>query len=91
MSDVRDIATGLVLLAEQGAPGEAYNLCSGAARSMRAMAEEVARGPVEQDLTLAQPGIVPVFLGSASKAEALGWRRVHALSETLADLRASYL
>jgi GDP-4-dehydro-6-deoxy-D-mannose reductase len=91
MSDVRDIATGLVLLAEQGAPGEAYNLCSGAARSMRAMAEEVARAPVEQDPTLAQPGIVPVFLGSASKAEALGWRRVHALSETLADLRASYL
>ncbi|MFN7144818.1 MAG: hypothetical protein ACK4YP_13660, partial [Myxococcota bacterium] len=89
VSDVRDIVDGLVLLGERGVAGEAYNLCAGTARSLRALVEALG-GVVEEDPALARPGTVPVFLGTAAKAEALGWTRRYALEVTLAELRASY-
>ncbi len=91
-SDVRDIVRGLVLLAERGEPGEAYNLCSGATRSMRELAGKLAgEGAIlTEDPTLSHPGEAPVYLGSPARAEALGWRRRWELDRTLADLLASY-
>lgn len=90
VSDVRDVVDGLVLLGERGAAGEAYNLCSGTARSMRALVEALG-ATVEEDPALARPGTVPVFLGTPAKAEALGWTRRYTLERTLADLRASFV
>ncbi len=89
-SDVRDVVDGLVLLGGRGAPGEAYNLCSGQARSLRALAELVAGGPVEVDPALDRPGAVPVYLGSPARARALGWAPRFGIEETLRELRASY-
>jgi GDP-4-dehydro-6-deoxy-D-mannose reductase len=91
-SDVRDVVAGYILLAEQGTPGEAYNLCSGAARSMRTLLALLAGAEALAGLTRerARPGAVPVFMGSAAKAEALGWRRRYTIEQTLADLAASY-
>jgi GDP-4-dehydro-6-deoxy-D-mannose reductase len=90
-SDVRDVVAGYRLLAEVGVPGEAYNLCSGAARSMRALFGLLlgpdAR-PVE-DPARVRTNEVPVFLGSPARAEALGWRRAFSIERTLADLKAS--
>lgn len=91
-SDVRDIVAGLVLLADEGRPGEAYNLCSGSTRSMRELAEKLVGPDVEITLDPARirAGEPAVFLGSPARAEALGWRRRWDLEQTLADLRASY-
>lgn len=82
--DVRDAVEGLLLLGERGAAGEAYNLCSGAARSLRELAELVVGGPVEPDP--APSRAAPVYLGSPAKAEALGWRRTVALEDALREM-----
>jgi GDP-4-dehydro-6-deoxy-D-mannose reductase len=37
--DVRDVASGIVALAERGAPGEAYNLCSGQPRQTKSIVD----------------------------------------------------
>lgn len=89
-SDVRDIARGLVTLATLGAPGEVYNLCSGRGAPLRELAERVAAGrvPVEHDPALDVRTAVPVFLGTAAKAEALGWQRRFTLEDTLRELAA---
>lgn len=86
--DVRDVATGLALLARLGAPGEAYNLCSGDARPMSELFAAVAPGvePLPEPTTRPLRE-VPVFHGDPRKAEALGWRRDHPLEETLRALR----
>jgi nucleoside-diphosphate-sugar epimerase len=82
--DVRDAAEGIVLLGERGVAGEAYNLCSGAARSLRELAEIVVGGPVEVDP--APSRAAAVYLGSPAKAEALGWRRAVPLEDALREM-----
>lgn len=90
VSDVRDVVAGYLLIAERGEPGQAYNLCSGRAVALRDLFALCAPGaePVE-DPSLARRGEPTALLGSAARAEALGWARRHPLEVTIADLRAS--
>lgn len=91
-TDVRDVVRAYRLLALKGIAGEAYNVCSGRAISIAALAEEMAGllsykvEPVE-DPALFRPVEVPVLLGDSSKLmAATGWNPEIALATTLRDV-----
>lgn len=89
-SDVRDIVAGYLLLAERGARGEAYNLASGVTRTMGELFARVcpdAEPVVDPRRVRAKD--LPELSGTATKIEALGWRRFYRIDDTLADLRRS--
>lgn len=93
-TDVRDVVRAYRLLAEQGEPGEAYNVASGRGVAVRQVADEliaIGGGAVElvADESLYRPVDVPVFLGDTSKlVEATNWSPRIPLAETLADVVA---
>jgi GDP-4-dehydro-6-deoxy-D-mannose reductase len=90
-TDVRDVVVAYRLLAEQGQPGEAYNVCSGSAVSITEIAELLLRMAsipmrLETDPSLSRPVDVPVLLGDDTKLrEATGWRPTIPIETTLAD------
>ncbi len=88
--DVRDLVDALLLLAERGAPGEAYNIC--ADRIVR-IAELVpilerlagVRLTTNPDPALLRPSDEPAIWGRTDKlASATGWRPRVALEATVA-------
>lgn len=91
-SDVRDIVRGYWLAATKGAPGEAYNLCSGRGVSIRSILDTLlslssAAITVEEDRARMRPSDVPVQVGDAAKAKReLGWEAQIPLERTLGDL-----
>jgi GDP-4-dehydro-6-deoxy-D-mannose reductase len=90
-SDVRDVVRGYVLLAERGVPGEAYNLCAGAATSVAdvvAMLTAESRVPItcSEERQRLRRREVPTIVGSAARAAALGWAPSIPLRQTLRDL-----
>ncbi len=90
-SDVRDVVRGYVLLAERGEEGGAYNLCAGTAVKVAEIVEILA---AESGVTIrceGEPGRlraheIPVVVGSAARAGALGWRPSIPFRQTLRDL-----
>ena len=90
--DVRDVVAGYQLLAALGQRGEAYNLCSGEARSLGELFGELVGGEVQarrEEGRLRKAEILELR-GDPARAEALGWRRNYPISMTLADLRSSF-
>lgn len=95
-TDVRDVVRAYRLLAELGAGGEVYNVCSGVAVPIsKVFAEIVALAdrplaPVE-DPQLMRPVDLPVLVGDGSRLAALtGWKPEIPLRQTLVDvLRAT--
>ena len=91
-TDVRDVVRAYRLLAEHGADGEAYNVCSGTALGVRELAEALiarARIPMRMvaDNELLRPVDVTEVRGDASKLRAAtGWRPEVPLHQTLGDL-----
>lgn len=91
-TDVRDVVRAYRLLALDGQPGEAYNVCSGhdvavqdVADLLLARAREGLR--FEVDPALLRPVDVPVLRGSHDKlTAATGWEPELSLEATLADL-----
>jgi GDP-4-dehydro-6-deoxy-D-mannose reductase len=77
---VEDVAEGLVLAAERGRAGDAYNFCSGSGHAVAELLGrllEFAGVPVgvQHDETLVRPGEVDALIGSWEKANReLGWR-----------------
>lgn len=89
--DVRDVVRAYLLLLERGARGEAYNVASGEAPSLRRVVEEMIeiRGVpvrVEVDPARVRPLDVPLLRGDPSRLRALGWAPEIPLRDTLADL-----
>jgi len=87
--DVRDIVRGYMVLLGSGNPGEAYNLASGEARSLETLFGMLRGHQHCEPLAQAErmrDGDVSLLCGDPSKAEALGWRRHHDLSKTLAEM-----
>ena len=87
--DVRDLVAALVLLAERGAPGEAYNICGehlvriGELVALFAELAGEALTPVP-DPALLRPSDEPVIFGSTAKLRAAtGWRPRVSLRDTL--------
>ena len=91
-SDVRDIVAGYVLLMAKAEAGAVYNLASGQATSLSTLFSWVRGSRVCEavlDPQRLRPNEQSVFCGNPTKAEALGWRRSHRLSDTLAELGLS--
>jgi len=92
-TDVRDVASGYVLLAEKGVRGGIYNLCSGEGRSGEEIFERFARLCATSARRRIDPSRLrkvdlPRLVGSPGKAEALGWRRQFAIDDTLREVLA---
>ena len=91
-TDVRDVVRAYRLLAEHGAPGEAYNVCSGKDVAVQELADQLiamAGHPMrfETDPELLRPVEVPALRGDHSKlTAATGWEPEIPLRQTLADL-----
>lgn len=92
LTDVRDVVRAYRLLAEQGEPGETYNVCSGVAVPMSEVLDLLlaqARVPIARELDPGRlrPVELPVLRGSNRKlTEATGWRPEIPLARTLADV-----
>lgn len=92
--DVRDVVRGYAALFERGVSGEAYNLGSGRAISVRDVLETLraqcrVRVEIETDPTKVRPRETRrVFASIAKIEEATGWRPKMPLEQTLGDLMA---
>ncbi len=92
LSDVRDVVRAYRELLVSGVPGEVYNVCSGSAFSIRAVAEmmlSVAGADLEivVDPTRVRSVEIPELRGDRSKLEAAtGWVPEIPLERTLADV-----
>ncbi len=95
--DVRDVVAAYRLLAERGASGTAYNVCSGHAISMREIVEELTRlvnRPVElrQDPERMRPVDTQVIVGDPGLLQrTTGWQASIPLPRTLRDLYDYFL
>lgn len=92
--DVRDVVRAYRRLAEAGAAGTAYNVCSGSALTMREVLDALvvtsgAELTVEVDPARVRPVDVPLLMGDAGRINALGWSPEIPLRRTLADLLAA--
>jgi GDP-4-dehydro-6-deoxy-D-mannose reductase len=87
--DVRDVACAYASLADNGAPGEVYNVCTGVGHRIGDVAERLlamAARPLQLvvDPALTRPIETPRLVGDPAKlAAATGWRAEHALDATL--------
>jgi GDP-4-dehydro-6-deoxy-D-mannose reductase len=91
-TDVRDVVRAYWLAALHGAPGAAYNVCSGTPvplrRAIELLAGSISPAPaVRVDPGLLRPTDIPALYGDPSRlAAATGWRPSIPLEQTLADL-----
>lgn len=87
--DVRDLVSALLLLAERGEPGEAYNICADRAwriGDLVPLFERLAglRLTVAADPALFRPSDEPVILGRNAKLkERTGWQPTVGLEDTV--------
>jgi GDP-4-dehydro-6-deoxy-D-mannose reductase len=95
MTDVRDVVDAYLLVVARGRCGEAYNVCSGRAPTMRELLGRLcslSRVPVqvETDPDRLRPNDVPTLVGDPSRIAAeLGWEPRIPLDRTLADILES--
>jgi GDP-4-dehydro-6-deoxy-D-mannose reductase len=96
ISDVRDVVDAYVLLAQRGAAGTVYNVCSGRDYSMREIVQELGRISglqldVREDPALLRPVETPVLRGDASRIRTdTGWTATTPIQKTLTDLLGYY-
>jgi len=88
--DVRDAVEALLLLAEKGRPGEAYNVCSGTGTSVSGLLRAVVaaagvRAEVCRDPELYRPLDDPVTVGDPSLLTTLGWQPRVTIAEMVRD------
>jgi len=89
---VADVVEAYLLLAEKGASGEVYNVCSGEGVSAGELAREVLlrvglSAEITTDSTLVRGVDVPVLVGSPAKlARTTGWRPTRGRSDIIDDL-----
>ncbi len=89
--DVRDVVRAYRLIIERGAPGDAYNVCSGEPTAISWIVERLlnlASIPlsVKQDPARMRPSDTPVVYGNSSKIATLtGWHPRITLEQTIRD------
>lgn len=91
--DVRDGATALACLAERGAAGCVYNLCSGTGRTLQEVLDgllALAQRPVSvvRDPARLRASDDPVLIGDSRRLRACGWEPTMPLQQTLRDVMA---
>ncbi len=93
--DVRDVVDAYIALAEHGEKGQAYNVSSGGATSIREILAElirIAHVPVEvrEDPARMRPADVPILYGNSEKLRsATGWMPRITLRHSLQDIYKS--
>ena len=92
-SDVRDVCSAYLLLLERGARGSAYNVASGRPRALSAvLARLLACSSAKPEVRVDPARYRSVdpdqlqLAGEAAPLRALGWRPVHDVDATLAEL-----
>jgi GDP-4-dehydro-6-deoxy-D-mannose reductase len=91
-TDVRDVVRAYRLLVERGAPGEAYNVCSGRDVAIQLIADHYASLATvairfELDPERLRPVDVPIVRGDNTKlCTATGWTPEIPFEQTLADV-----
>lgn len=90
LTDGRDSANAMWLLARKGRWGEAYNICSGKGNKMQDVLEKMmsfakVKVNIIKDPAKIRPVEDPVFVGDNSKLKALGWKQKYSLEQTLQD------
>ena len=97
-SHVMDVVDAYRILLDRGAPGEAYNVCSGTGRSIRSILDELvklsgAEATITVDPARFRPAEIPSLVGDPTKLKSLGWapKRTtnEALREALEEARVS--
>lgn len=93
-TDVRDIVRAYHLIASRGQPGQAYNVASGTAVSIRQLLD-VLLGLTAEDIEVhvdserLRPIDIPEIRGDASKLRRdTGWRPLYTFEQTLRDVLA---
>ena len=92
ITDVRDTAAGLTLLADKGEKGEIYNLCSGRAYKIRAILDKLlsmsrVKIEVKVETGRLRTGETTIHYGDNSKLFSLtGWRPQIPIEKTLEDV-----
>ena len=95
LSDVRDVVRAYRLLALEGAPGEAYNVCSGVGVSIQEIADTLLAHADREIRLVTDPALVrtvdaPRMVGDNTKLRArTGWAPELTLAQTLADVLAA--
>lgn len=89
-SHVSDVARAYCLLVHEGQPGEAYNICSGEARTIRSVVEEmVALSGVTAEIVIAEErkraAELEVLVGDCTKLRKLGWAPRLTVADALRD------
>lgn len=92
--DVRDVVRAYRVLMDHGESGRAYNVCSGEARALQSLVEELIElsgtsARLTVDPARVRPVDVPILLGDAGALRELGWTPRIPLRQTLADLLGS--
>ena len=96
-SDVRDVATALILLASEGHPGEVYNIASGTDHTLREMLGLMLRiagveAEVCADPTLQRPGEAHMLVGDATRLRrTTGWEPTISFERSVADTLAYWV
>lgn len=89
--DVRDLCNALLILAEKGVAGEAYNVCSEHIFKMSYIIdclEKVLRTKfnIVQDKKLFRPADEPLYAGNCEKIKKLGWREEFKYIDTIKSI-----
>ena len=91
-SDVRDIVDAYTRILREGEPGEAYNICSGKAYSVKEILTMILEASdttveVRRDEKRLRPSDTPVTVGDNTKLkEATGWSPKIPLERTVSDM-----
>jgi len=91
ISDVRDIVRGYWLLMKKGKAGEAYNICSGEAYSIKSVLKILVslskkKIKVKTDEEKNRPAEIPILMGDNSRTKRVtGWKPKISIAKTLED------
>jgi GDP-4-dehydro-6-deoxy-D-mannose reductase len=91
-TDVRDVVRAYSLCVEQGEPGEAYVIASGAGRTIANVLQmllslSTVTIQISTDPDLLRPSDVPVLYGDSQKCfQVTGWKPTITFEQTLSDL-----
>lgn len=89
--DAEDAVRALWLLAEEGTPGQVYNICSGAGHKIASVLDVFLRMgsrpiTVDRDPALLRPVDEPIVVGDNSRLRALGWIPQVSLDDSLSRI-----
>jgi len=89
--DVRDVATALAVLIENGLAGEVYNIAQGRGTSLDALFALISdeaewHGTPVADPVLFRDADIPYLVGDGSKLARFGWKPDRELRDTIRDL-----